>query len=91
MNLSHNTVLITGGASGIGLAMAEAFYKAGSVVAVCGRREDRLAAAAEALPGAGGIVPKPVKLEMGTGAFALSPQCQILYQRGSPGAKAAAP
>ena len=51
MNLSHNTVLITGGASGIGLAMAEAFYKAGSVVAVCGRREDRLAAAAEALPG----------------------------------------
>jgi NAD(P)-dependent dehydrogenase (short-subunit alcohol dehydrogenase family) len=38
MNLSGNTVLITGGATGIGLAMADAFLKAGSEVVICGRR-----------------------------------------------------
>jgi uncharacterized oxidoreductase len=43
MQLSGNTVLITGGGSGIGLAMAEAFVQAGSKVAICGRRDKRLA------------------------------------------------
>lgn len=42
MKLSGNTVLITGGATGIGYAMAEAFLRAGSEVIVCGRREERL-------------------------------------------------
>ncbi|QNF32339.1 SDR family NAD(P)-dependent oxidoreductase [Adhaeribacter swui] len=42
MNLSGNTVLITGGASGIGLALAERFLHAGSTVIVCGRRADKL-------------------------------------------------
>ena len=42
MNLAGNTVLITGGATGIGLAMAQAFLKAGSEVIICGRREGRL-------------------------------------------------
>ena len=42
MKLSGNTVLITGGATGIGFAMAEAFLKAGSEVIICGRREGRL-------------------------------------------------
>ena len=42
MKLSANTVLITGGATGIGFAMAEAFLKAGSEVIICGRREGRL-------------------------------------------------
>ncbi len=42
MRLSDNTVLITGGAMGIGFAMAEAFLRAGSVVIICGRREQRL-------------------------------------------------
>ena len=42
MKLSGNTVLITGGATGIGYAMAESFLKAGSEVIICGRREDRL-------------------------------------------------
>jgi uncharacterized oxidoreductase len=35
MNLSANTVLITGGASGIGLAMAGHFLQAGSKVIIC--------------------------------------------------------
>jgi uncharacterized oxidoreductase len=42
MNLSGNTVLVTGGATGIGLAMAEAFLAAGSEVVICGRRSARL-------------------------------------------------
>jgi len=42
MRLSDNTVLITGGATGIGYAMAEAFLEAGSTVAICGRRAKRL-------------------------------------------------
>ncbi|RYE18260.1 MAG: SDR family NAD(P)-dependent oxidoreductase [Sphingobacteriaceae bacterium] len=42
MQLSDNTILITGGTSGIGLAFAEAFVAAGSKVIICGRREERL-------------------------------------------------
>jgi uncharacterized oxidoreductase len=42
MNISGNTVLITGGATGIGNAMAKSFLAAGNEVLICGRREDRL-------------------------------------------------
>ena len=45
MELNNNTVLVTGGASGIGLAIAERFLKAGSDVIICGRRADTLAEA----------------------------------------------
>jgi uncharacterized oxidoreductase len=45
-----NTVLITGGASGIGLAMAERFLRAGSEVIVCGRREHALQEAKDRHP-----------------------------------------
>lgn len=51
MDLSGNTVLITGGASGIGYALAEAFLAAGSTVAICGRRAERLAEAQARHPG----------------------------------------
>src|SRR2546422_11491790 len=47
MDLASNTVLITGGASGIGFALAERFLHAGSDVIVCGRREDKLREAKE--------------------------------------------
>ena len=42
MNLNNNTILITGGTSGIGLAFAEQFMAAGSKVIICGRRAERL-------------------------------------------------
>lgn len=51
MELGGNTVLVTGGASGIGLAIAERFLRAGSEVIVCGRREGKLREAAETHPG----------------------------------------
>jgi uncharacterized oxidoreductase len=47
MRTSNNTVLITGGASGIGLALAGRFVNAGSTVIVCGRREAKLREAKE--------------------------------------------
>jgi len=51
MQLNGNTVLITGGTSGIGLAFAEQFTQAGSKVIITGRREERLKAIAERLHG----------------------------------------
>ncbi len=51
MNLTANTVLVTGGSEGIGLAIAEHFLKAGSEVIVCGRREDKLKEAQAKNPG----------------------------------------
>jgi uncharacterized oxidoreductase len=42
MQLASNTVLVTGGASGIGLALAQRFMQAGSTVIVCGRSKARL-------------------------------------------------
>ncbi|HTB52440.1 MAG TPA: SDR family NAD(P)-dependent oxidoreductase [Ferruginibacter sp.] len=38
MNLSNNKILITGGASGIGLGLAERFIKENNTVIICGRR-----------------------------------------------------
>jgi uncharacterized oxidoreductase len=51
MNIAASSVLVTGGASGIGLALARRFHAAGATVAICGRREDRLAQTAAELPG----------------------------------------
>lgn len=42
MKTSDNYILITGGASGIGYALADAMAKRGNHILVCGRRKDRL-------------------------------------------------
>jgi uncharacterized oxidoreductase len=50
MRTHDNTILITGGATGIGFSLAEAFVKAGNDVIVCGRRESKLEDAKKKLP-----------------------------------------
>jgi uncharacterized oxidoreductase len=59
MKTSGNTILITGGATGIGFALAEALLKEGNQVLICGRREERLQEAKSKLPE---VVIKPFDL-----------------------------
>lgn len=50
MNLTNNTILITGGASGIGLELAKQFIAKGNTVIICGRRREKLQEAQDAIP-----------------------------------------
>jgi uncharacterized oxidoreductase len=50
MQLANNKILITGGASGIGLGLTERFIKENNTVIICGRRKAALEEAAAKFP-----------------------------------------
>lgn len=50
MRLTNNTILVTGGGSGIGLAFAEKFLELGNRVIICGRNSKELEVAARQHP-----------------------------------------
>lgn len=50
LDVTGNSVVITGGATGIGYALAEQFLRAGNRVIICGRRKSKLQAAKLELP-----------------------------------------
>ena len=50
MNLSNNTILITGGGSGIGLALAKEFFQLNNRVIICGRNLEKLKSVKQQFP-----------------------------------------
>ena len=50
MKLSNNKILVTGGATGIGLALTERFIQENNQVIICGRREEALKEASDKFP-----------------------------------------
>ncbi|MDV6169584.1 SDR family NAD(P)-dependent oxidoreductase [Flavobacterium sp. DG1-102-2] len=64
MELKNSKILVTGGASGIGLGLTKRFLAEGNTVIICGRREDVLNEAAANNPG---IITKAADLSTESG------------------------
>jgi uncharacterized oxidoreductase len=56
MNITNNTVLISGGTAGIGFELAKSFAEAGNKVIITGRTKERLTKALDQLPGVTGFI-----------------------------------
>ena len=76
MKLSGNTILVTGGTSGIGLALARALLAAGNTVINAGRREGMLQAAMAQSPGLIGL---PLDMDSAAGIEAFAARVQRDY------------
>lgn len=74
MDIKGNTILITGGGSGIGRGLAEAFHRLGNRVIVAGRRETALRQVVEANPGMRSMIFDIADAD-GVRAFAAAAEC----------------
>ena len=63
MKITNNKILITGGASGIGLGLTERFIQENNTVIICGRRESVLKEVADKFPA---VIPKVCDLSSET-------------------------
>lgn len=68
MHISNNKILITGGASGIGLGLTAQFLKEPNIVIICGRRQDVLDDVARQYPG---VITRQCDLEVEAERIAL--------------------
>jgi uncharacterized oxidoreductase len=78
MKATNHTVLITGGGTGIGLALAQKFHQAGNRIILVGRREAPLTEAAKTMTGAEICVADITKAEDRARLVARFPQVNIL-------------
>ena len=76
MNLKGATALVTGGSNGIGLAIAKTLIEAGASVAITGRNQARLAAAASA------IGAHPIHADVASEADVLRTYAELFQQFG---------